>query len=530
VKRIRPPSGGSSDLSGRGQVHKKQDIVTYYDDNKLNMNLLGIDLGSSSVKASVLDGESGECIASAFMPKTEMEMIAVRPGWAEQDPSVWWNNLKAAITECISKIDSKKESIGAIGISYQMHGLVTVGKDLKPLRPSIIWCDSRAVDYGNRAMKSLGKEFVLSHLLNSPGNFTAAKLAWVKENEKEIYNRIYKIMLPGDYIAMILTGEIKTSFTGMSEGIFWDFSNEKVSPELLDYFGFDQSMFPGQIPSFSVQGSLVKKIADELGLPEGIPVAYRAGDQPNNAFSLNVLEPGEIAATAGTSGVIYGVTDQKRYDPESRVNTFLHVNHGKGKTRLGVLLCINGTGILNSWMKRNTGGNISYEEMNIKASAIKPGSEGVMILPFGNGSERILLNRDPGARIAGLNFNLHTSAHLFRASQEGIAFSFRYGLDIMKQTGIQASVMRAGMANMFLSPVFREAVSCITGTTIDLFNTDGSLGAARGAGIGCGYFRSEKEAFIGLRSVGSTEPDKSKVVQYEESYARWCNLLDSSLT
>lgn len=493
------------------------------------MLLLGIDLGSSSVKASVLDGESGDCLASAFMPKAEMEIIAVKQGWAEQEPTVWWNNLKAAVSECTSKLGKKKDEIGAIGISYQMHGLVTVGEDLKPLRPSIIWCDSRAVDYGNQAFRALGKEYCLSHLLNSPGNFTAAKLAWVKENEPEIFSKIFKIMLPGDYIAMIMTGELKTSFTGMSEGIFWNFSRDGISEELMNFFGFDPAIIPDQLPSFSIQGKLLKNIASELGLLPGIPVSYRAGDQPNNALSLNVLSPGEVAATAGTSGVIYGVTDQKKYDPQSRVNTFLHVNHTNEKTRLGVLLCINGTGILNSWVRRYAGNNISYDEMNVKASGIKPGSEGVMILPFGNGAERILLNRNIGARIAGISFNVHSSAHLFRAAQEGIAFSFRYGLDIMKQTGIQTRTLRAGMANMFLSPVFREALSCVTGSEINLYNTDGSLGAARGAGIGCGYFKSEKEAFKGLKAVGITEPDKTKTEAYEESYSRWYRLLESAL-
>jgi xylulokinase len=490
------------------------------------MLLLGIDLGSSSVKASVLDGETGQCLATAFMPKAEMEIIASKPGWAEQDPSMWWNNLKAAINECTKTLGKKRDSIGAIGISYQMHGLVTVGKDLKPLRPSIIWCDSRAVEFGNKAMVALGKDFCLSHLLNSPGNFTASKLAWVKANEPDIFNKIFRIMLPGDFIAMKMTGEIKTSYTGLSEGIFWDFKTESLSDVLLKYYGFDKNLIPEIVPSFSIQGHIESAIASELGLPQGIPVSYRAGDQPNNALSLNVFSPGEVAATAGTSGVIYGVTDQKKFDPESRVNTFLHVNHKKENPRLGVLLCINGTGILNSWIRKNVAGNISYDEMNKQAAGIPAGSEGLKIIPFGNGSERVLLNKEKGAHISGLNFNTHSSAHLYRAAQEGIAFSFRYGFDIMKQTGIQPAILRAGAANMFLSPLFREAVSCITGTVINLYNTDGSLGAARGAGIGCGYYKSEAEAFKGLKSVGTTEPDRKKAEIYEEAYIQWKSILE----
>lgn len=484
------------------------------------MNLLGIDLGSSSVKASVIDGETGNCVASAFYPKEEMKINALQTGWAEQDPEDWWMNLVSAIKDCTGQLGKKKESTGAIGISYQMHGLVAVDKNLEVLRPSIIWCDSRAVPYGEKALKDLGKDFCLSRLLNSPGNFTASKLAWVKENEPRLFERIFRIMLPGDYIALRLTGELTTSFTGMSEGIFWDFSKNRVSDELLEYYGFSRNLLPEQYPSFSVHGGLLESVAGELGLPAGIPVSYRAGDQPNNALSLNVLEPGEVAATAGTSGVIYGVTDQMKFDPQSRVNTFLHVNHSEKHRRLGVLLCINGTGILNSWLKRNISGSLTYDNMNELASGIRPGSDNLQILPFGNGAERMLGNRDHGAEISGLNFNIHTPAHLYRAAQEGIAFSFRYGLDIMKETGISPRIIRAGMANMFLSPVFRRTLSNITGTIIHLYNTDGSIGAARGAGIGCGYYRTAEEAFAGLREIEKTEPEKDVVV-YEEAYSKW---------
>ncbi len=491
------------------------------------MLLLGIDLGSSSVKASVIDGESGKCLVTAFYPPDEMKIIALKPGWAEQEPETWWQNLKNSICDCTRQLGSRRNDIGAIGISYQMHGLVTVDKDLRVLRPSIIWCDSRAVEYGEKAFSELGSEFCLSHLLNSPGNFTASKLAWVKENEPELFDKIYKIMLPGDWVALKLTGQLSTSYTGLSEGIFWDISENKVSGELMKYYGFSSELIPEAASSFSISGQLLGSVAAELDLPEGIPVSYRAGDQPNNALSLNVLNPGEVAATAGTSGVMYGVTDRKKYDPLSRVNTFLHVNHSEKVTRLGVLLCINGTGILNSWLRRSAGTGLSYDQMNEMAEKIRPGSDGLCILPFGNGAERMLGNKAPGASIEGLNFNTHGNGHLFRAAQEGIAFSFRYGLEIMKETGIDPALIRAGQANMFLSKVFREALSSVTKTTIHLYNTDGSIGAARGAGIGCGYYKSEKDAFSGLSAVGVTEPDSSKTTAYEEAYEKWKLLLHS---
>ena len=433
------------------------------------MYLLGYDIGSSSIKASLVDVNSGKCISSAFYPKSEAQIIAVRPGWAEQDPASWWKNLKLATAEIMSASAVAPTDVKAIGISYQMHGLVCVDKDMNPLRPSIIWCDSRAVPYGQKAFDEIGHERCLSTLLNSPGNFTASKLAWVRENEPELYGKIYKIMLPGDYIAMKLTGEICTTVSGLSEGMMWDFSEGRTSKILLDYYGIDESLIPEVRPAFAEQGRVSAAAAAELGLAEGTPVTYRAGDQPNNALSLNVFNPGEIASTAGTSGVVYGVLGDVNYDPKSRVNTFAHVNHTPDQTRLGVLLCINGTGILNSWMKRNVAPEgISYAEMNDLAATAPIGSGGVSILPFGNGAERMLGNREVGSSIHGVSFNVHNKAHLLRAAQEGIVFSFKYGIEIMEQMGMNVNKIHAGHANMFLSPIFRETLAGVTGAVIDL--------------------------------------------------------------
>ncbi|MFZ0472627.1 MAG: FGGY family carbohydrate kinase [Bacteroidales bacterium] len=493
------------------------------------MLLLGIDLGSSSVKVSVIDGETGMTLSSASYPPTEMEISALRPGWAEQDPEVWWKNFTFALQACLEPLGGKKETIGAIGVAYQMHGLVTVDINGKVLRPSIIWCDSRAVEIGERAFERMGKDFCLHHLLNSPGNFTASKLAWVKENEPALFDKIHKIMLPGDYLAMRLTGEIRTSYTGLSEGIFWDFKRNSVSAELLDYYGISPDLLAEPVQSFSLQGNLTAAMAKELGLRAGIPVSYRAGDQPNNALSLNVLSPGEVATTAGTSGVIYGVTEETQFDPLSRINTFLHVNHSKKLTRLGVLLCINGTGILYSWLKKNAGAGMTYPMMNEMSASVKPGSDGLFILPFGNGAERMLQNRDITSSLRGLNFNIHGQGHLFRAAQESIAYSFRYGLEIMKETGINPKVIRAGESNLFLSKVFRDVLSSLTSAVITLYNTDGSAGAARGAGIGCGFYQSEKEAFGGLKTTGTSEPDKKLAQIYEEKYNTWVDILENQL-
>jgi xylulokinase len=494
------------------------------------MYLLGYDVGSSSVKASLIDAETGKCVASAFHPKKEMKIEAPKPDWAEQDPEQWWANLILATNDVLQSAEVDPSSIKAIGIAYQMHGLVLVDKNHELLRSSIIWCDSRAVSYGDHAMQSLGEERCLSHLLNSPGNFTASKLSWVIMNEPEIYEKAYKFMLPGDYIAMKLTGEINTTISGLSEGILWDFKANSLADFLLEYYGIHQHLIPDIVPTFSEQGRLSASAAEELGLVPGIQIAYRAGDQPNNAFSLNVLNPGEIAATAGTSGVVYGVSDEVKYDPASRVNTFAHVNHSPELNRLGVLLCINGTGIQYSWLKHNaTQREMNYPALNDLAREAPVGSDGLLMLPFGNGAERMLGNKNVGATVKNINFNIHTGAHLVRAAQEGVAFAMHYGMNIMKEIGIHPSVIRAGLANMFLSPVFRDTLAEISGSIIELYDTDGSIGAANGAGIGSGTFGSFSDAFENLHKMLVVEPSGKNRDLYADAFGRWSDVLNKCL-
>lgn len=500
--------------------------------------LLGYDLGSSSIKATLVDASTGQTVASAQSPSEEMPMLAVKPGWAEQDPEMWWEHLVLSTSNCISKSKVDASAISAIGISYQMHGLVCVDKDKKALRPSIIWCDSRAVEIGNEAFRKLGEKYCLERLLNSPGNFTASKLKWVKDNEPETYEKIYKVMLPGDYIAMRLTGEIATTASGLSEGVLWDYEKKSPPERLLNLYGIDPELLAPVVPTFSVQGKVRKNIAEMLGIPADIPVAYRAGDQPNNAFSLNVLNPGETAATAGTSGVIYSVTDKNAFDQKSRVNTFIHVNNQNDigsqseALRNGVLLCVNGTGILNSWLRKNvrsSGASYDYDTINKISEEAPVGSDGLVVLPFGNGAERVLENKNVDSSFHGLNFNRHQQSHLFRAAQEGIVFALKYGFDVLQEIGLKSNVIRAGNANMFLSPLFREAFVNTIGARLELYDTDGSKGAALGAGIGSGIFGSFEEAFKGLKVIKSEEPSSALKAPYADAYSRWLTYLKTRI-
>lgn len=490
------------------------------------MYLLGYDIGTSSVKASLVDALTGECVGTAGFPESEAPILTLNKGWAEQNPEDWFEYLTQATTALLSSTGVKGTDIKGIGISYQMHGLVCVDKDLNVLRPAIIWCDSRAVPYGEKAFHELGEEYCFSRLLNSPGNFTAAKLAWVRNNEPEIFERIHKLMLPGDYIAMRLSGTVNTTIEGLSECMLWDFREKTPASFLLDFYGIPEEMVPDIVPTFSIQAAVSGDAAAKLGLRPGTPIAYRAGDQPNNALSLNVFNPGEVASTAGTSGVVYGISDEVEYDSRSRVNIFAHVNYTPQLTRLGIMHCVNGTGILNAWIRRTvTPEGTSYQQMNEMTARIPVGCDGLTVIPFGNGAERVLENRDIGCSIHGINFNKHTRAHLMRAAQEGVAFSFCYGMEIMQDLGMNLSKIHAGRANMFLSPVFREMLATTGGAVIELYETDGSAGAAKGAGIGCGIYEGASEAFSSLKKLATIEPDTKNENAYEDAYQRWKEIL-----
>ncbi len=491
------------------------------------MLLLGLDIGTSSVKASVMDAETQSVIASASYPEQEAEILVPQPGWAEQNPETWWDFVQQAILKCHQTQKYNPGDISSIGIAYQMHGLVLVNKNQEVLRNAIIWCDSRAVEIGNKAFKEIGEAYCLSHLLNSPGNFTAGKLSWVKENEPEIYHEIDKIMLPGDFIAMKLTGEVTTSIPALSEGIFWDFKKEELSEELLDYYGFDKQVFPSIQPLFSIHGKLTKEVAAQLSLKQSVSVGYKAGDQPNNALALNALNPGEVAANAGTSGVIYGVKDQLTYDEKSRINNFAHVNYSTENKRIGTLLNINGTGIFNNWIKNILGQALSYEEMNKMAEEVSPGSKGLLAMPFGNGAERMFENKIIGAHFLNLDFNIHTKSHLLRAVQEGIAFSFRYGLDIMRENGINPKVIRANKANLFLSKLFAQTFADVNEVEVEFYEGDGSFGAAIGAGIGIGIFQSPEDASRQRKALSRIYPKQTR--GYHEGYNRWKKQLNKLL-
>ena len=492
------------------------------------MYFLGYDIGSSSIKAALVNAETLAHVHIVKYPAFELPISSPEKGWAEQNPEDWWGNLIEATHKLIQESGIDGHQVVSIGISYQMHGLVLVDKDREVIRPSIIWCDSRAVEIGEAAWKSLGKDFCLSHLLNSPANFTASKLKWVQHNEPELYQRIDKFMLPGDFIAMKMTDKIKTTIGGLSEGIFWDFKEKSISNRLLDHFGFDSNLIPELVDGVGIQGKVTAGAAEVLGLKPGIPVAYRAGDQPNNAMSLNVLNPGEVAATGGTSGVIYGVTDKPQFDKQSRVNGFAHVNYSDQNPRIGILLCINGAGIQYNWTRQMLDSEQSYESIEEVLKEVPVGAEGLSFLPFGNGSERIFENKDIGSHLSGIDLNRHGKPHIFRATLEGIAFAFVYGAEIMKEMGVCMQTIRVGNDNLFQSNVFSKTIATLLNCNIEIYNTTGAVGAAKAAGVGAGYINSLEEAMNNQELAETIRPEEN-LLPYQEAFSAWKHRLEVEL-
>ncbi len=493
------------------------------------MYFLGYDLGSSSVKVALVDAESLAPKHIVKYPDHEMPIASTKTGWAEQHPDDWWSNLCLATKKLLSESGVKPDEILSIGIAYQMHGLVMVNDQQQVLRPAIIWCDSRAVGCGEDVMKTLDRQYALSHLLNTPANFTASKLKWVKDNEPKIYAHVHKFMLPGDFIAMKMTSEINTTIGGLSEGVFWDFTENRVSEELMKSFGFSYDHVPNIVEAIGNQGQLSQQAAQQLGLTAGTPISYRAGDQPNNAMSLNVLKEGEVAATGGTSGVIYGVTNTPVYDSKSRVNGFAHVNHTSGTPSIGTLLCINGAGIQYSWLRQLLDGSYkTYDQIEKEASSIAIGSKGLSVLPFGNGAERIFENRTIGAQLLGIDFNRHSKTCIYRATLEGIAFAFVYGANIMKEMGVKIDHLTVGNDNLFQSDIFSNTLANTVGCSIEMYDTTGAIGAAKASGVGAGYIATIEEAMSGQVTIKEVKPLSNRSA-YAEAYGEWKNRLEIQL-
>lgn len=478
------------------------------------MYFLGIDLGTSSVKIVLID-DQGKLIKSSskrypvFYPKTT---------WAEQDPNDWWKAVKEGIREILGS-DIRKEDIKSIGLSGQMHGLVTLDKNNNILMPAILWCDQRTQEECDFLNYEIGQEKLSFYTSNKAlTGFTAPKILWVKKHRKDVYDKIAHILLPKDYIRFKLTGEYATDVSDASGTLLFDVKNRKWSSEMLDIVGLSKKVVPKCFESYEVTGEISKAAAVETGLQEGTLVVGGGGDQACGAVGTGTVQSGVLSVALGTSGVVFACQDSHSIDRQNRLHSFCHAN-GKWHV-MGVML--SAASCLKWWIENITkvmSENNVYDTLLAEAEGASAVSEGLFFLPYLVG-ERTPYS-DPDARGAFIGLNItHERSHLTRAILEGVSFGLRDSLEIIRDLKVPIDSIRVSGGGA-TSILWRRILANIFDCQIDLVNsTEGpGLGAAILAAVGFGAFDSVNDATEKIIKVTDTIlPDKEEVKIYNEAY------------
>lgn len=484
--------------------------------------LLGIDIGTSGTK-TVLFNEMGDTIASAI---GEYPLYQPHIGWAEQEPEDWWQATVDTIKQVLDTSGVNPADIKGIGLSGQMHGMVLLNKEGNVLRSSIIWCDQRTQEECHKITEIIGKERLIEITANPAlTGFTASKVMWVKNHQPDIFEKIYKILLPKDYIRYKLTGEFATEVSDASGMQFLDVPKRTWSGEILNKLGLDYKWMPAVYESQEVSGKVTKKVAQLTGLAPGTPVVGGGGDQAAGAVGNGIVKPGVISSTIGTSGVVFAHMDEVNIDPRGRVHTFCHAVpntwHVMGVTQ--------GAGLSLQWMRNNFGAaerelaeflDIDpYELMTKEAQKAAPGCEGLIYLPYLMGERTPHL--DPYAK--GVFFGLsakHGRNEMIRTVMEGVAYSLRDCLEIIKGMGVSVSEVRASGGGG-KSSLWRQMQADIFNNPITTINSSEgpALGAALLAGVGTEVYNSVPEACeAAIKTISVQQPIEANVNVYDKYY------------
>lgn len=493
--------------------------------------LLGIDIGTSGTKTVLFD-EAGNTIASAL---GEYPLYQPNVGWAEQDPEDWWKATFSTIKAVLGKSGVNPSDVKGVGLSGQMHGAVLLDKDNQVLRKAIIWCDQRSSAECDQITSIIGKERLIEITANPAlTGFTASKVMWVKNNEPEIFEKVKKILLPKDYIRFKLTGEFATEVSDASGMQFMDIPKRKWSSEVLDKLGIDKGLLGDVYESQEVSGKVHKAAAELTGLKEGTPVVGGAGDQAAGAVGNGIVRPGVISSTIGTSGVVFAFSENVSIDPKGRVHTFCHAVpntwHIMGVTQ--------GAGLSLKWFRDNfcieekrtaeLMGIDPYVLMDQEADRVEAGCSGLIYLPYMMGERTPHL--DPNAK--GVFFGLsakHEKQDMLRAVMEGVVYSLKDCLEIIKEMGVDVSEVRASGGGG-KSKLWRQMQSDVFGTEITTINSSegGALGVALLAGVGTGVYSSVPEACDAIIKVKTRQAaDMALNAKYQKFYNIYGSLYNS---
>jgi xylulokinase len=477
------------------------------------MYWLGVDVGTGGSRALLVDA-NGRVRYSFVAPHEEMRML--KPLWAEQEPEDWWRASQLAIQGVLKQAKADGGAINGIGLSGQMHGLVLLDEKHSVIRPALIWCDQRSQRQVDEINAAAGPETVLRATANPVlTGFTLPKLLWVKDNEPEKYSRIKRVLLPKDFVRFKLTGEFITDVSDASGTALFDVLRRKWSDEMIGILHLDKSILPEALESSAIAGHISEEAARATGLRAGTPVVAGAGDQAASAIGNGIVRSGEVSCTVGTSGVVFAYLEKPAYDPLGRVHTFCHaipgVWHVMGVTQ--------GAGLSLQWYRNRFSQNSDYDELTADASLSPPGAHGLFWLPYLMGERTPHLDANARAAWVGLTAK-HQASDLVRSILEGVCYSLKDGLEIIRELGATPSTTRLSGGGA-KSPLWHQLFANIFNQRVTTLETqEGSaFGAALLAAIGTKHYASAKEACkAAVHEVSAKEPDRAAAAFYEEHY------------
>ncbi len=480
---------------------------------------IGLDVGTSGARAVAVD-ERGAVVASR---SSDYPMLTPRPRWTEQDPRTWWVASCDVLAGVMSACRAEGIEVVGVGLTGQMHGSVFLDAAGEVIRPALLWNDQRT----DRQCREITERVGADRLVEITGNpaltgFQAPKVLWLRDEEPQRYARLAHVLLPKDYVRFRLTGRYATDVSDASGTLFLDVRTRTWSSDVLDALEIAPGWLPRVMEGPERSGEITEGVGAEVGLATGLPVAAGGGDNAAAAIGTGVTRPGLLSSSIGTSGVLFAHADDVAIDPSGRVHAFAHSVPGK-YCLLAVTLSAGGS---LRWWRDQTG--LGYDELVSEASGVRPGSEGLLFLPYLTGERTPHLDPAASGAFVGLTAR-HTRAHLTRAVMEGVLFSLRAGVEVMRELDVRPTEVRA-IGGGASSVLWRQLQADVYGVPIHRMAVEegAAYGAALLGHVTAGTFADVEAASEVARTLEeTTDPVASSVELYEGLYGVYQGLYPS---
>ena len=478
-------------------------------------HVFGIDVSTTATKAVLVDG-SGAVVGTGA---STYHFDVPRPGWTEQHPGLWWDATIASIRSVLASTGVAADDVSAIGLTGQMHGAVLLDAADTVLRPAILWNDQRTAEACDEIRAALGRERLIAITGNDAlTGFTAPKLVWVRDHEPEVWARIAHVLLPKDYVRLRLTGEHALDKADGAGTLLFELARRDWSPEVLAALGIDPAWLPPTFEGPMVTGTVTNEAAAATGLRAGTPVVAGGGDQAANAVGVGAVNPGIVALSLGTSGVVFATTDEPLRDPAGQVHAFCHAVPGRWHM---MTVMLSAAGSLR-WFRDALAPGEAFGTLVAGAGEVAAGSEGLLFLPYLTGERSPY--PDPLARGAFVGLTVgHDRRHMTRAVLEGVAFGLRDGLDQMIAAGMPAPTQVRASGGGTASALWRQILADVLGAELATVST--TEGAAYGAGllaaVGAGWYPRVEDvaaAFVRVSPAAAPGPDAGHYAEVHAAY------------